>query len=147
MYNLLFWRKKTRKKKKRLVSDSGLGGLACDADTDAKLWIAVFRGLRKERPELESLRMECLCLSLFVVISWKCCSFFAFAWFLPSFPYHVAESIYYLWHFLGSFGHNISILTSLCWLIGQILKIVDACLIFSYGVLLSAGLPDFWMVP
>lgn len=69
MYNLLFWRKKLKKKRKRLVSDSGLRGLTCDAHTDAKLWMAVFPGLRKEGPELESLRMECLCLSLFVVIS------------------------------------------------------------------------------
>lgn len=35
-------------KRKKIVSDSRLRGLACDADTDAKLWIAVFPGLRRE---------------------------------------------------------------------------------------------------
>lgn len=85
--------------------------------------------------------------SVFVVISWKCRRFCDLAWFLPWFLSYVAEYFCYLWHFFGNFGHNINILTSLCWLIGQILKVIDACLIFSYGVLQSAGLLGFWTVP
>lgn len=85
-------------------------------------------------------------LSLFVVISWKCCRFWDFAWFLPWFLSYVAECICYLWHFFGNFGHNTNILTSLYWLIGQILKMIDACLVFSYRILQSAELPGFWTV-
>lgn len=65
---------------------------------------------------------------------------------LPWFLSYVAECICYLWHFFGNFGHNTSILNSLYWLIGQILKVIDACLVFSYRVLQSAGLLGFWTV-
>lgn len=88
-----------------------------------------------------------MALSLFVVISWKCCRFCDFAWFLPWLLSYVAEYICYLWQFFGNFGQNINILTSLCWLMGQILKMIDACLVFLFGVLRSARLLGFWTVP
>lgn len=87
-----------------------------------------------------------MALSLFVVISWRCCRFGNLAWFLLWFLSYVAEHISYLWHFFGNFGHNTNILTSLYWLIGQILKVIDACLVFSYRILQSAELLGFWTV-
>lgn len=52
------------KRKTWVISESRLHDLVCDADTDAKLQISPFLDLRRERPELESLKIEWLGLFL-----------------------------------------------------------------------------------
>lgn len=130
-----------KKKKKRFISNSGFCGLACDADSDAKLWIALLLGLRRKRPELGTEWLYFFLLwypesaAGFVTLLGFCHDFFLM---LRSVSFISDTSLAIL---------DVTQTFSPAWLIGQILKMIDVCLVFSYRVLQSAGLLGFWTVP